>query len=106
MEPVNLAQYIPIYNIEIAGQAYQLVFIIYGISFFATVFGALLVLMQYNLIKMFGLDDDIRTFVQSWLQWFTTPPLNTDEDAAAEGGDEEGGDEEGGDDAEEETEDF
>ena len=35
---------------------------------------------------MFGLDDDIRTFVQSWIQWFTTPPLNSgEEDAEAEG---------------------
>ena len=41
--------------------------------------------MQYNLIKMFGLDDDIRTFGQSWIQWFTTPPLNTDEEATEDG---------------------
>ena len=58
--------------------------------------------MDYNLIKMFGLDDDIRTFVQSWLQWFTTPPLNTDDEEVAEDGEEVEGDgeEEGGEDAE------
>ena len=57
--------------------------------------------MDYNLIKMFGLDDDIRTFVQSWLQWFTTPPLNTDDEVVEDGEEVEGdGEEEGGEDAE------
>ena len=62
--------------------------------------------MNYNLIKMFGLDDDIRSFAQAWIQWFSTPPMNTEaaDDASEDG--EEDGTEEGGDDAEAEEDEW
>ena len=66
----------------------------YIIGYFGLIYGSLVSLMIYNLVKMFGWDKDIDQFQNETLSWFMTPPKPTDGgDEGAEEGDEEGGDE-------------
>ena len=60
--------------------------IYYSGGFFVTLFGSLLSLMGYNLLKMFGVLDEINSFTSSLIDWFMTPaPETTNSDGTAEG---------------------
>ena len=56
-------------------------YLIYTIGYFLALFGLILTLMGYNLLKMYGLDADINYIVKQFVDWFTVPPAsNTSEE--------------------------
>ena len=57
----------------INGLEYADTWLFYIGGYFAALYGFLLSLMGYNLIKMFGIDDNINTISKDIIEWFTTP---------------------------------
>ena len=61
-------------SIVIFDTVYSITFILYTILYFASIGGFLAAMMVTNIIKMFKLDEDIRTLTNEALNWFMTPP--------------------------------
>ena len=56
-------------------------YMIYTFTFFGGLAGVLISLMSYNLFLMFGLDAPVAAAQKSFLDWFTTPPLKSEQNA-------------------------
>ena len=60
----------------IGGACISVFYFSYTLTFFALLWSALGALSFYNLLAMFGLDEDIGNFSRALLGWFTTPPTD------------------------------
>jgi len=64
--------------IDLFGYLYPETYIIYTSIFWGGLGGFCAVLLVYNLIKMFKLDEDITAMFNDLLSWFMTPPTEAE----------------------------
>jgi nicotinamide riboside transporter PnuC len=67
--------------IELFGLTFTTTYLYYVVGFFGGLFGGLFFLLNYNLIKMFGWDEDAQVVLRDLLGWFTTPPTASEQEA-------------------------
>ena len=73
-------------EIDVLGKMMRTSQLIYIAVYFGLMFGGLIALMIYNIIKVFGWDKDIDKVQNETLSWFLTPSVEGDdegEEAAA-----------------------